>query len=156
MGAALESSIVGPDVVASAVDIARLTLQSHDIAYEVEADDRLAIHYGSARLSVLIRRTGESAVIRMSACVLDEVAVQGDEELRFLRSLNERNRTLSYGKFFYVARQGEIHVEYEILADDVQRSEFMNALTTVARLADDHDEILLRELGQGRRVGDRG
>jgi hypothetical protein len=147
MGAALESSIVGTDVVASAVDIARLTLQSHDIAYEVEADDRLAIHYGSARLSVLIR---------MSACVLDEVAVQGDEELRLLRSLNERNRTLSYGKFFYVAGQGEIHVEYEILADDVQGSEFMNALTTVARLADDHDEILMRELGQGRRVTDRG
>jgi hypothetical protein len=146
---------VESDVVASALDLARLTLQAHDFAYDVEAGDRLAIDYGSARLSVLVRRTGESAVIRISACVLDEVEVEGNEELRLLRSLNERNRALSYGKFYYDPGAREIHAEYEILADDVQDSEFMNALTTVARLADDHDDLLMHELGHGRRATDR-
>lgn len=146
---------MGLDVVASALDLARLGLQSHDIAYDVEADDRLAIDYGSARLTVNVRRTGESAVIRVSACVLDEVKVDGDEELRLLRSLNERNRTLRYGKFFYDPGLGAIQVEYEILADDVQDSEFMNALTTVTQLADDHDDLLRDELGRGRRAADR-
>jgi hypothetical protein len=37
----------------------------------------------------------------------------------------------------------------------LQDSEFMNALTTVARLADDHDDVLVRELGHGRRAADR-
>jgi len=142
-------------VVAQAVDLARLTLQSHGIAYDVETDDRLAIDYGSARATILVRQTGESSVFRMSACVLDEVFVDGEEELLLLRSLNERNRTLSYGKFFYHPTAGEIHVEYEILADDVQDSEFMNALTSVTQLADDHDDVLRGELGRGRRAAHR-
>jgi hypothetical protein len=31
----------------------------------------------------------------------------------------------------------------------------MNALSTVARLADDHDDLLVAELGHGRRGADR-
>jgi hypothetical protein len=143
------------DVIASIINLARLKLQAHEIAYTIEAEDRLAIDYGSARLRVLVRRTGESAVMRISACILDDVNVDDDAELRLLRSLNERNRTLPYGKFFFDGGAGEIHVEYELLGDDLQDSEFMNALTTVAQLADDHDDILLRELGHGRRATDR-
>jgi hypothetical protein len=142
-------------VVAQAVDLARLTLQSHGIAYDVESDDRLAVDYGSARATILVRQTGESSVFHVSACVLDEVFVDAEDELRLLRSLNERNRTLPYGKFFYHPAAGEIHLEYEILADDVQDSEFMNALTTVTQLADDHDDLLRDELGRGRRAADR-
>jgi hypothetical protein len=37
----------------------------------------------------------------------------------------------------------------------MQDSEFMNALTTVARLADDNDDLLMAELGHGRRGSDR-
>jgi len=142
-------------VVAQAVDLARLKLQSHGIAYDVEGDDRLAVDYGSARAIILVRQTGESSVFRMSACVLDDVFVDGEEELLLLRSLNERNRTLPYGKFFFHPAAGEIHLEYEILADDVQDSEFMNALTSVTQLADDHDDLLRNELGRGRRAADR-
>jgi Putative bacterial sensory transduction regulator len=69
--------------------------------------------------------------------------------------LNERNRTLPYGKFFFDPAAGEIHVEYELLGDDLQESEIINALTTVARLADDHDDVLVGELGHGRRAADR-
>jgi len=39
-------------VVAQAVDLARLTLQSHGIAYDVESEDRLAVDYGSARATI--------------------------------------------------------------------------------------------------------
>ena len=143
------------DAVASTIELARLNLQSHGLAYELEADDRLGIDYGSARLTVVVRRTGESSVMHVSACVLDAIAVSGDEELRLLRSLNERNRTLPYGKFFLDLAAGEIHVEYELLGDYMQDEEFMNALTTVARLADDHDDVLKAELGHGRRGADR-
>jgi Putative bacterial sensory transduction regulator len=143
------------DVVSSRIDLARLALQGHGISYEIEADDRLAISYGSARLNVLVRRAGESSVMRVSACVVDAIDVSDEEEFRLLRSLNERNRTLPYGKFFFDASASEIHVEYELLGNDLQDSEFMNALTTVARLADDHDDILVAELGHGRRAADR-
>jgi Putative bacterial sensory transduction regulator len=143
------------DVVASTIDLARLALQAHEIGYDVEAGDRLGIDYGSARLTIVVRRIGESSVMRFSACVVDAVSVSGDGEVRLLRSLNERNRTLPYGKFFFDPTAGEIHLEYELLGDDLQDSEFMNALTTVARLADDHDDVLVRELGHGRRAADR-
>jgi hypothetical protein len=143
------------DIVASTLDLARLALQAHAIEYEIEADDRLAVAYGSARLTIIVRRAVESSVMRVSACVLDELTVDDDLELRLLRSLNERNRTLPYGKFYFDRSRGQIHVEYELLGDDLQDSEFMNALTTVCRLADDHDDMLMSELGHGRRAADR-
>jgi hypothetical protein len=143
------------DAVASTIELARLALQSHGIAYEHEAGDRLVVDYGSARLKIVVRRTGESSVMHVSACVLDAVAVSDDDELRLLRSLNERNRALPYGKFFLDPSTEEIHVEYELLGDHLQDAEFMNALTTVARLADDHDDLLMAELGHGRRGADR-
>jgi Putative bacterial sensory transduction regulator len=146
---------VTTDVVASTIELARLALQGHGLSYDIEADDRLAIDYGSARLVIVVRRTGESSVMRVSACVVDAVAVSDDDEFRLLRSLNERNRSLPYGKFFFDRAAGEVHIEYEVLGDDLQDSEFMNALTTVARIADDHDDILIAELGHGRRAADR-
>jgi hypothetical protein len=143
------------DVVAATIELARLALQAHGIGYEIEAGDRLMVDYGSARLRIVVRRTAESSVMHISACVLDAIALSDDDELRLLRSLNERNRSLPYGKFFLDPPAGEIHVEYELLGDHLQDAEFMNALTTVARLADDHDDILMGELGQGRRGAER-
>jgi len=143
------------DAVTATIELARLALQAHGLGYEIEADDRLGIDYGSARLTIVVRRTVESSVLHVSACVLDGVRVSDDGEFRLLRSLNERNRMLPYGKFFFDRTAGEIHVEYEVLGDDLQDSEFMNALTTVARIADDHDDILRGEVGHGRRAVDR-
>ncbi len=48
-------------------------------------------------------RTGESSVMHISACVLDEIELSDEDEFRVLRSLNERNRSLPYGKFFFDA-----------------------------------------------------
>src|SRR3954468_2704944 len=129
------------DVVTSKMDLARLAVQAHEIEYEIEADDRLAVAYGSARLTIIVRRAVESTVMRVSACVLDELSVEDELELRLLRSLNERNRTLPYGKFFCDQRGGQIIGEYELLGGHLQDFEFMNALTTFCRLADDHDDL---------------
>ena len=82
----------------------------------------------------------------ISACVLDEVDLATRTSSALLRSLNERNRSLPYGKFFFDRPRGEIQVEYELLGDHLQDAEFMNALTTVAELADDHDDLLKQEL----------
>lgn len=144
----------GGDVIASTIDLARLALQAHGFGYDLEANDRLTVDYGSARLSIVVTRTGDSSVMRVSACVLNDVSLSDEQEFRMLRSLNERNRTLPYGKFFFDAAAGEIHVDYELLADELQDSEFVNALTTVARLADDHDDVLMDEVGHGRRAAD--
>jgi hypothetical protein len=155
MGTGLEFSAMASDVVASTIDLARLALQAHGLGYEIEADDRLVIDYGSARLTILVGRTGESSVMHVSARVVDSVTVSNDDEFRLLRSLNERNRTLPYGKFFFDRDARAIQVEYELLGDDLQDSEFMNALTNVARIADEHDDLLIAELGHGRRAADR-
>ncbi len=91
----------------------------------------------------------------ITACILDHVQLDDESEFKLLRGLNERNRVVPYGKFFFDGLRGEIHVEYELLGDHLQDEEFLYALTTVAELADDHDDSLQQELKTGRRGIDR-
>lgn len=131
----------------------RLALQERGIAYDLAGNDHLVVGYGSADIEVRVKAMGESSVIHISACVLDEVDIAADGELHLLRGLNERNRTVAYGKFYF--EDGKIQVEYELLGDFMQNEEFLNALTSVSQLADDHDDLLQGELGVGRRAVDR-
>jgi hypothetical protein len=147
---------MAPTHVDATFEQVRLALQARGFEYVVDADDRLTIDYGSARISTVVKAVGDSAVVRVDACVLDGVRPDVVDELHVLRSLNERNRAAPYGKFSYDAERSEIVVEYELLGDHLQDPEFLNALTTVAQLADDHDDLLQRELGIGRRAADRG
>src|SRR6266550_1203247 len=138
------------------IEQARLVLQQRGLAYEARGDDRLEIKYVSAALVIVVRAMGESTVMLITACLVDQINLQDEQaEFNLLRSLNERNRVVRYGKFFFNRAKGEIHVEYELLGDHLQDEEFLNALTTVAELADDHDDALQRELAVGRTARDR-
>ena len=138
------------------IDQARLVLQGRGLGYELVGDDCLEVGYGSAVLSIAVKAMGDSTVMLITACVLDHVMLDDDEaEFALLRGLNERNRVVPYGKFFFDRPRGEIHVEYELLGDHLQDEEFLNALTTVAELADKHDDFLQQELAGGRRATER-
>jgi type III secretion system-like peptide-binding chaperone len=145
-----------PTAIDRTRDRARLVLQERGLPYEAVGDDRLDVGYGSAVLAISVKTMGASTVMLITACVLDHVELQDDEaEFSLLRSLNERNRVVPYGKFFFDRARGEIHVEYELLGDHLQDEEFLNALTTVAELADKHDDSLQHELAGGRRGSER-
>jgi hypothetical protein len=134
----------------------RLSLHEAAVPYQLLGQDHLTVGFGSAEILIEVVERGESTIIRVSACVLDDVVVDdADVELLVLRALNNRNRTLAYGKFFFDLDRGRVNVEYELLGDFMQDQEFINALTSVAQLADDHDDLLQREIGMGRRAADR-
>src|SRR5688500_12938045 len=103
------------------IDQARLVLQERGLAYESVGHDRLEVGYGSAGLVIAVKAMGDSTVMLITACVLDHVELENDEaEFALLRGLNERNRVVPYGKFFFDRPRSEIHVEYELLGDHLQ------------------------------------
>lgn len=116
-------------------------------------DDVVEIDYGSAQVSLSVNE-GHSA-ISMRAVVVGEVMIDDQEsEIRLLRSLNDRNSRLQYGRFFYDPSRRQIIHDCQILATDLQASELMNGLVSVARTADEHDDLLCEELGTGVRAAD--
>lgn len=137
------------------VEQVRLILQARGIEYHVSPSHEIHIDYGSARVEVAFRSAAGETIIRVLALVLDELEIDDEVEFRILRSLNDRNRTLPFGKFVLDRERAEVQVEYEILGDHLQDPEFMTALTAVAGLADDHDDLLQSEFGTGRRAADR-
>ena len=122
---------------------------------ELEAGSLTRIHYGSA---VVTLETAENpATVAVRARVLAEVEIaDSDSELRILRALNSRNARSRFGKFFLDREAAEITLEYEILGGFLQQEELLNALQAVAQTADDHDDLLIEELGTGRRASDIG
>ena len=124
-----------------------------EIDHEVEADHLARIQYGSAEVTVEVAENPATVAVR--ACILGEVrAPEPDDELRILRSLNDLNNRSRFGKFFFDRDAGVIWLEYEILGTHLQADELLNALQAVAKTADDHDELLMEELGTGRRASD--
>jgi hypothetical protein len=139
----------------SLVEEVRLIFQRRGISYGALAADELIVHHGSADVVVSFSSSGGRSVISVSADVLSHCEIAPHEQLRALRSLNDRNRSLSFGKFLLNMEAGTIALRYELLADSLQDEELLNALASVARAADDHDDVLQAELGTGLRASDR-
>lgn len=125
------------------------------IRFERRNDAALCIPHGSAEVLVDIDDLAGGTVIRVSALVLDELELAPEEESAALRALNDRNRSVRFAKFMLERGAGSITLEYDLLGDYLQPEELINAVTAVAQMADDHDDLLRQELGGGRRAADR-
>src|SRR4051812_4386998 len=140
-----------PDLVTSV----ELMLAERDVRYERRAGPMFAIPYGSAEIVVEFDNLAGGNVIRVSAVVLDELELAPGAEKGALRAVNDRNRSLRFGKFVLHEDARAISLEYDLLADFLQPEELMNAVSAVAQMADEHDDLLGSELGSGRRAVDR-
>lgn len=133
----------------------RVYLHERDVRFEALADGSLVLEHGSAEVTVDIDDLDGATVIRARAIVLDDVEAVGEQRSALLAALNDRNRSLRFGRFFFEPDPGRVVLDYEILGDDLQAEELFNAVTSVAQIADDHDDLLLAELGVGARAADR-
>lgn len=140
--------------MAELLDDVRLALQRGGVEYDVAGSDELRIRHGSAEVLLQLGSGGRS-VISLSSDVLSRCEIGADEELGVLKALNDRNRALSFGTFFLTEAADRIVLRYDLLAEHMQDEELLHALHAVAKAADDHDDILQRELGTGLRAGDR-
>ena len=131
------------------------TLTERAIRYALSDGPTVSVPHGSAEVSIEFDDLGGSTVVRVSAVVLDELDLRDGDDAGALRAINDRNRTLRFGKFVLEADSRRITLEYDLLGGFLQPEEVVNAVTSVAQMADEHDDRLLRELGSGRRAVDR-
>lgn len=133
-------------------DKVRQILAEREIEFQ-ESSGQILVHHGSAEVAITVSE--EQATIGMSAVVLYEVELgDAEDETRVLRSLNDRNARLQYGRFYYDPDARRIVHDIRILGSHLQPPELMNGLISVARTADEHDDLLYAELGTGVRAAD--
>jgi len=133
-------------------DRIRQVLAQRGIEHSRRGDD-IRVDYGSAEVVLSVNE--DRSAISLRAIVVGDISIEDQEdEIRLLRSLNDRNSRLEYGRFFYDPARREIVHDCQILATHLQASELMNGLVSVARTADEHDDLLCQELGAGVRAAD--
>lgn len=134
----------------------RGVLAGHGIHFESQPGPRLRVPYGSAEVIIEFDDLGHGVpLVQVSAVVLSEVGEEGEAgELSVLRALNDRNRALRFGALRFAPDSAEVILSYTILGSHMQPQELLNAVMSVARAADEHDDLLAEEIG-GLRASDR-
>lgn len=93
-------------------------------------------------------------MISLRSDVLVDVEMTEENRLEVLEHLNALNQTSLFGRFHLDADRTTVVLQHDLLGDQLQAEELINALYTVGLLADQADDELLRELGSGARASD--
>jgi type III secretion system-like peptide-binding chaperone len=114
-----------------------------------EQDGGYTMRFASTALRLGFTTMGHQTVIALRAPVLRDIpTASGFTPL--LTRLNELNCISHFGKWSFYASERLVVLEYDLLGDHLQENELMTALTTLARLADQQDDLLQREFGDLR------
>lgn len=153
------------DLGGSDVSTKRVIEQVHGILARAEirfalSDDRVSylvpVPAGSAVVLIDFHAWGRAqTMISLRSEVLVDVAVTEDNRLQVLEHLNALNQTSLFGRFHLDADGTTVVLQHDLLGDELQAEELINALYTVGVLADQADDQLLREFGSGARASDR-
>lgn len=135
------------------LDVVRLSLLERGVEHTVE-EATISVAHGSAKVEIEVIDASSVTTVSVRASVLSHLSLDPDAEFALLRRLNELNAHLRFGKFYVAPSSGDIVVEYEILASHMQPEELFHAVSVVSVLADDYDDLLVEQLGQGRRAID--
>lgn len=100
---------------------------------------------GSTAVYINFGEWEDDAVVSLGAPVLEELPTGGDDYVKSVAYVNDLNCRVVFGKF--CRYRDHIRLEYELLAGNLQAEELMNALNSVAALADHWDDKLQAELG---------
>lgn len=143
----------------------RVIQQVHGILARAEirfalSDDRLRYQVpvpgGSAVVLIDFHPWGrEQTMISLRSEILVDVHVTELNRLQVLEHLNALNQTSLFGRFHLDADGTTVILEHDLLGDELQADELINALYTVGMLADQADDQLLLEFGSGTRAADR-
>jgi hypothetical protein len=143
----------------------RVIEQVHGILARAEirfvmGDDRVTylvpVPGGSAVVWIQFHPWGRAqTMISMKSEVLVDVDVSDENRLQVLEHLNALNQTSLFGRFHLDADRSTVILQHDLLGDELQAEELINALYTVGLLADQADDQLLAEFGSGARASDR-
>jgi hypothetical protein len=142
----------------------RVIEQVHGILARAEirfvlGDDRrsylVPVPAGSAAVLIDFHDWGRSqTMISLRSEVLVDVSVSEDNRLQVLEHLNALNQTSLFGRFHLDSDRSTVVLQHDLLGDELQAEELINALYTVGLLADQADDQLLQQFGSGTRASD--
>jgi hypothetical protein len=115
----------------------------------IERNGYFSLRFASAQLNLGFVTLGEQIVITLRAPVLRNVPVESQTDA-ILATLNGLNRASHFGKWAFYDEERVIALEYDLLGDHLQENELMTALTMLARLADQQDDLLKQQFGGSR------
>lgn len=118
-------------------------LESNGLGWS-ETDDGYAMRFSSALLLLGFTAVGHQTVITLRAPVLRNLPLASGSTTLLAR-LNELNCASHFGKWAFYGADSIVVLEYDLLGDHLQENELMTALTTLARLADQQDDLLQGE-----------
>jgi hypothetical protein len=131
-------------------------LAGEHVSFTVADDGRrfhVPVPQGSAAVDIDFEDWGRSqTLIRLRTHVLDKVEVRADNRLEVLEHLNALNQSTVFGRFYLDADRSTIMLEHELLGNELDAAELINALYTIGLVADQTDDDLQRSLGTGRRA----
>jgi Putative bacterial sensory transduction regulator len=118
------------------------------------SDGTFLVPQGSAGVFIKFVDWSEGTLVGLQATVLSEVDGTGERRQKILEALNEKNRTVMFGCFYFQPDDGCVVLDYHLLGDHLQADELMNALGAIASTADAVDEELREAIGSGVRATD--
>jgi T3SS (YopN, CesT) and YbjN peptide-binding chaperone 1 len=119
-----------------------------------ESQSSFLVPSGSAGVFISFVDFGESTLVALRSVVLEQVDGSGERKLKTLEALNEKNRTVPFGCFYFDPDAGFVVYDYHLLGDQLQAEELMNALTAIAMTADRVDDEIRDAIGSGVRATD--
>ena len=125
-------------------------LRRFGVTYEVRPNNDLVIRQGSAAVCIKVLMRNDRCFVHCLAPVAMNIAASNEPLTRFL--LEENNRLL-LGKFSLDTEQKTVWFEHALLGTTLDDEALLMTLTTVALIADQHDEQIA-EMGSGQRFID--
>jgi hypothetical protein len=124
-------------------------LHRNGVEFDTRADGtQYRILLDSSATFVSFSDYGGRSVVSLYSPILQEVDDAGGRE-NILEALNDLNAASRFGRFVYYPELRVIALEYDLLGDDMQEVELMNAVGLVSETANAQDEELKLVLGTG-------
>jgi hypothetical protein len=124
-------------------------LHRNGVEFDTRADGtQYRILLDSSATFVSFSDFGGHRVVSLYSPILQEVDEAGGVG-PILEALNDLNAASRFGRFVYYPELRVIALEYDLLGDDLQEGELMNAVGLVSETANTQDEELKLVLGTG-------
>lgn len=123
-------------------------LESNGLRWS-EHPEGYSLRFASAQLLLGFAPLGMQTLVTLRAPVLRNVPLEA-EDGAIHAALNDLNCASHFGKWAFYSEERLIALEYDLLGDHLQENELMTALTSLARLADQQDDVLQRRFGGER------
>jgi hypothetical protein len=124
-------------------------MHRNGVEFDTRADGtQYRILLDSSATFVSFSDYGGRSVVSLYSPILQEVDEAGGVG-PILEALNDLNAASRFGRFVYYPELRVIALEYDLLGDDMQEVELMNAVGLVSETANAQDEELKLVLGTG-------